>query len=413
MKKTVLVVVPPERFDFYDYLSRAENCEFILLWHTHSSQMNFPLDQLPVKFKKVIFWGDYLTPQKLLKSICPDRIILFEIIDLRQIPLIVAAGKLNITTFYLEHGAAGDKETAIERWKEITFTGHKIPYFIKRLRYSFADILRSKFFYYSVTQGFNSLRSYLKYLVVPLKMLFNAPNKVLANSIFRERIPKYSIVFNEPNFEEYAVYTGISRNEAIFSGVPFFDKYFSTNPKEENHIIYIEQPYLEANLLNWTAEHHKKIATAFSDFAIQNNTKVYIKLHPRSDASLWHGYGFDKQFVEVIQQGDYTDLFLSSRLILGHSSTLMTAFLCARKNVVLVGWHPEPQVFGTDFSKTGLCYLSFSPDDLKSKYQEWVRHNLAQENENTYQEFLKKFNYPFDGKATERVIQVITANEVS
>jgi hypothetical protein len=406
----ILLIVQPERFDFYSYLAEAENVEWSLLWYEKPEQMMLQNEQLPINFKKIYYWNQFSTPDKLLKELQPDRIVFFEIIDLRQIALNVAALARNISTVYLEHGAAGDKDTAIERWKEVTFTNHKLPYIFKRLKASFLDVLKSKFFYYSVVKGFKSTRNYFKYLILPFQMLRGAPNKVLSYNKFRERVPAKSIVFNKGNFNEYSLYTGINTKDALFTGVPAFDNYFSATNFTKDHLVFIDHPYKEEMLCNWTSEHHAAVAQALFKLAEQKQTHIYIKLHPRSDASVWQNYSYNNDFVTIIQHGDYLNLFLEAKLILGFSSSLINGFLCAKKNVVLLGWHPEPHIFGVDFSKSKLCHKSLNIEELNEKYDYWVSNNLTEENEIEYQNFLKEFNYPFDGRATERVIKAITEN---
>jgi len=404
----ILVIVEPARFDFYNYLSKEDTYEYILLWHEKASKMDLPLASLPLKFTKVIFWNDYISPRKLLSEIKPDKIIFFEIIDLRQIALIVTGNKLRITTFYLEHGAAGDREAAITLWwDKKLYKEYKLPYFSKRIKTGFKDIIRSKIFYYSVTKGFNSLASYIKYLKLPFVMLRMLPNKALAYNKFPERTPAYSIIFNEINFEQFELYTGIPRSKALFTGVPAFDKFYTADCKEEEHLVYIDHPYYEERMLNWNKDHHRMIAEKLFAFAELNNIKLYVKLHPVSNRKNWEQYSFNKQYIEILQNGDFNDLYLKSKLILGFSSSLMTGFLCARKNIVLLGWHPQPHIFGVDFSKTGICHLSFSPDDLENNYSYWVNNNLTLENNGLYMNFLKKFNSPFDGQARERIIGLI------
>ena len=403
----ILMIVNPERIDFYSYLHQVPDVEWLLLWHEKSEQMMMSQDKLPLPFKEIYFWTDFTTPRQLLEKINPDRIVFFEIIDLRQIALNVAASALNIPTFYLEHGAAGDRNTAILRWKETTFKKNKLPYLIKRFKHSFIDVIRSKIFYYSVSKGFNSIRSYIVYFLLPFKMLKNAPNKVLSKNLFRERIPWRSIVFNETNFEEYSLYTGIGKQDAVFSGVPHFDHYFRESQQLKDHIVYIDHPYLEEGLLGWTEEHHQQIASALFHFAEEKQIKLYIKLHPRSNLEYWKRYARSEKYIQIIQTGDYTDLYLDSRLILGYSSSLLNGFLCAKKNVVLLGWHPQPQIFGADFSKTGLCHISYKTDELYKNYDYWLANNLSEKNETAWMEFMQKYNYPFDGKATQRVVNII------
>lgn len=406
----ILLIVPPNRKDFYSQLESIHNADVYVLWHVRKRDSYS--DELLPFIKGQYYWGDYFTPYLLLEKIKPDTIVFFEIIDLRQIALIIAARSMRIKTFYLEHGAAGDRESAISRWNNATFLKNKLPRLYSRATKNLVDIISAKFFYYTVYKKFSSLKSYFKFFVLPFQMLSASPNKVLSKNLFRDRVPDRAIVFSQINFEAFELYTGLPRKDAIFTGVPFFDRYYRSNPTMHDHVVYIEHPYLEYKLLGWTKEHHKHVAQTLNDFAVSRKMKLYIKLHPFSELENWSDYLLNKEYVEILQQGDFTQLYLSAKLILGFSSSLVTGFLCAKKNIVLLGWHPEPKIFGADFSETDLCHRSFSTGDLESKFDYYEANNLSEKNELKYQEFLKKFNYPFDGKATERVIGAIVNHEV-
>ena len=408
----ILMIVEPDRTDWYHYLAKDTQNEYYLLWYESESEITAEVRQNKF-FKKIYSWEFFATPKQLLNKIQPDRIVFFEIIDQRQIALLVTANKAGIKTFYLEHGAAGNREAAIQRANEVGFfIKTKKDYLINRFKTGFGRLIKSKLFYYSACLKLSSWASTIKFIRLPFSMLFNTPNKALANCLFPERMPYRSIVFNKPNFEQFQVYTGITEEKAVFTGVPIFDNYFSKHYILGSHISYIDHPYLEEGVLNWTPEYHFKIAEQLFQFAKSRELKVLVKLHPRSDLSIWKSYGFDPAYLEVVQVGDFTKRLLQSKLILSYSSSLVNGFLSAKKNVVLLGWHPKPGIFGSDFSKTGLCHRSLSPDDLENKYDYWLEHNLAQDNENKYQEFLKEFNYPFDGQAGERVIEAIISDEV-
>lgn len=403
----LLLVVDPARIDFYEYLKSAEEIEYDLLWYEKSSSANTDYNALPLRFSNVHFWTDANTPITLLKKINPDKILFFEIIDLRQIALIVSAKKLAIRTFYMEHGAAGDKETVLIQLNNSSDKQGRFTYLIKRFLGSFLFVLKSKLFYFSVFSGFDSMRSYIKYFKLPFLMLMKPPNKVLLTCKFNERDPDKAVVFNKINLELYKLFNGINADDAFLTGVPFFDKYYKPNIIEGNHICFIDHPYLEDSILDWTKEHHRKIAEALFQFAEITKTKLYIKLHPRSNKAIWESYSFNTEYVDILHLGDFTDLYLSSKLILGFSSSLINGFICAKKNVVLLGWHPKSQVFGVDFTKTGLCHYSRNSEDLMKDYDYWLNNNLATRNPERYKNFILDFNYPFDGKATERVIQTI------
>lgn len=239
-------------------------------------------------------------------------------------------------------------------------------------------------------------------------MQWTTPNRALRKITFSERVPKFAITFNENNFEEYKLYTDANPKSALYTGIPMFDAYHrlrTDNP--ENGIVYIEHPYLESDLLGWTVSHHKKVAETLFQFANENQTPLLVKLHPRSDLKRWQSYNLHSKFFEVVQQGDFTDRYLSAKVILGYSSSLITGLLCARKNIVLLGWHPQPRIFGTDFSKTGLCHTSMDINDIFIKWNDWGTQNLAAQRGDLYNNFIRKYNYPFDGCATGRVIHAI------
>jgi hypothetical protein len=403
----ILLIVQPDRRDFYDYLERDTENEYLLLWYESRSNLSTTANNAQF-FKEVYYWQQFLTPHHLLKRIKPDKIVFFEIIDQRQIALLVAANDRKITTFYLEHGAAADKGTAIERANTPGyFKKKRIPYLLKRFTTALPQAFWTKVFYYSSFSGFASLKSRCKYWLLPFVMLWFPPNKALAKLIFKERIPLYSIVFNKNNFQSLFLYTGLREESALFTGVPHFDKYYRSSIKEKNQIVYIEHPLLEEGLLEWTRVHHKMIADKLFAFAVERKIKTIVKLHPRSNKANWVEYNYQSPYFEIVQEGDYTREYLESRLILGFSSTLITGLLCARKNVVLLGWNPVPRVFGYDFFQTGLCHKSLNPDDLFSKYDYWIDKNLCEQNSEQYLSFLEQFNFPFDGQATKRVFEAI------
>jgi hypothetical protein len=412
-KCKILLIVPPFRRDFYYYLEQSPNVDFYILYYVNEKEAD-DTPSLPAFIKGQYFWSHYKTPKELLEKIDPSKLIFFEIIDQRQISLIVTANHYNYNTFYLEHGAAGDRETARQRSESgklnhVVFS--RIPDITKRLTTSLNDALLSKkFYFYSLNLLRGSARK--NYLQLPFLTLSYKLNKALMVCKFPERVPNKCILFNRVNFEEFQLYTGVTEENVSMEGVPFFDDFYSDRYGDSGPIVYIEHPLLEEGVCGWTAEHHKKIAFELFQCAEKYKEEVIVKLHPRSSLALWKSYKLQSDFFQIVQHGDFNQVYLNSKLILSYASTLVTGFLCAKKNVVLLGWHPKPHIFGHDFSKYGLSHLSLNINDLKSKFEYWTNNNQAVINENKHEAFLKEFNYPFDGKATERVIKTITEHEV-
>jgi hypothetical protein len=402
----ILLIVPPNRKDFYDFLQNDAQNEYILLWCNSRHELGQVVEAIPPFFKDVVYWHDYSNPRRLLQKVKPDKIVLYEIIDQQQVSLIIKARTLGITTFYLEHGAAGDAATALERSKQKdAFNINRTASLLEKLRNSFFSVLRTKYFYYSSVNGIRSFRSFWNFITLPFLQTIYGPNKALRHRIFRERVPDYNIVFNRTNFEQFRLYTGIGEEDAIFTGVPMFDSFYNFSPGEDDYIVYIEQPFLEVGFMGWTPNHHKAVALGLHNFAKERKIKLVVKLHPRSDKKLWDSYNLCSPYFEVLQDGNFTNLYLKSKIILGYSSSLITGLLCAKKNIVLLGWHPLKKITGNDFSQTGLCHVSLDMEDIRTKFDYWLANNLTKKDEEKYATYLFRYNFPFDGQATRRVIE--------
>jgi hypothetical protein len=296
----ILVIGPPTNLSSFSYLAREPEFEIHLLWFEAADEDPAGSWERPSWIAGVHYWMDFATPEALIRGLAPDKIVFMEIIDLRQIALIVTARRMQVSTFYLEHGAAADKKTAVARTKEIKLATHKLPHWKRRLSDP-RRLLSAKLFYYSVTEGFRTAASRAKYLALPLGIALAASDKALSHLQFRERVPRYNIIFSRATFEWFHWQNGIALEDALFTGLPFFDIYHSTSAPTRDHLVYIDHPYLEEGLLGWTPEHHRHIALNLFRLAEERRVKLYIKLHPRSSKAIWEAYQ-PPPHVEVIQR---------------------------------------------------------------------------------------------------------------
>ena len=404
----VLLVADPRALGAFDYLARGEagappGLRFELLWWERRPDQESPA---PAWIEAQHYWSDHATPGRLLDRLQPDRVVLSEIIDLRQIALIIAARGRGLPSYYLEHGAAGDAATARRRMSE-TSIADKLAGSLRSLR-RLPQLLAVRRFYLSVLPLLNSARSRAAFLAFPQALAVLPAMRALRLLRFPERVPATAILFSRANLEEFALFHGPeSAYRALLPGVPFFDGYYRARPEvDPDTVVYIEHPYLEEGLNGWTPAHHERIARTLDRFARERGKRVLVKLHPRSNLALWQKYQLDPA-VEVAQVGDYSERFLRAEMILSYASSLLTGMLCARKNVTYLRWHPGDAEFGAPFHQSGLCHTSGDPDDLFEHYDEWLAGNLCVVNEAAYQAFLDRFNWPFDGQAARRVRQAI------
>lgn len=402
--KIVLLLFHPDRADSYDYLSKDTKNRYFILWH---EKPNPNAKQLPGFIEHEYFWKQFTTPAVLLNEIKPDVILFGEIFDLKQIALMVEAGARNIRTAFLDHGASSDPNLAV--FRHVTEHKRNLKNKLSTFVFRAFSILRNRLFYFSVTDRIER-ESRAAFLRLPNYMLRYSPYGALNKVYFKERIPDKFLIFSRNNRAELDYIYRIPEEKVLYTGIPFFDFLYESESKEEDYLVYIDHPYLEVGIFNWSADHHRKIAKELNDFAVKNKIKIYIKLHPRSEPEIWKKYNLDKDYIEVIKEGNYNELYKKAKVILGFSSTLMTGFLCAKKNLVILGWHPKPEIIGFDHSSLGLCHRSMDPTDLTKKFHEWTGNNLSKTNKAAYDKFIFDFNHPFDGKASERIIDFINAD---
>jgi hypothetical protein len=405
MKSKILIILDPSRYDTYSYLKdNAKVNDYYLLSLT---SLPIELEEIDFDFVSINFWNDFKSPQEIIDYFKPNKIIFFEIIDTLQISLIITANHYKIKTIYLEHGAAGDAKISLERsFNKINFKVYtkKIILNVKNIKRFF----KNKIFFLKSYKYVTNKKSKISFIKFFLSFLnFNKPLLNLKKNYFPERIPNISIVFNRVNYEEYKLYTNLSEDKAKFTGVPFYDHFFKLDTQLKDHIIFIDHPYYENKLYGWDKEFHFKIMKTLYDFCNNKKITIFIKLHPQSNRKILESYLLENEYFKIIQEGDFTNLYLESKLIFGYSSSLLNGLICSKKNVVNIGWHPSPRIIGSDFSKTGLCHKSLDINEIFEKYDSWLLNNLSDINKKKYDLFLKEFNDPFDGKATERICDIL------
>jgi hypothetical protein len=403
----LLIISNPKRTDFYNYLVNTPDSsqECFILWNYSPEEDT--VSAAEAKVSGFYYWKDYLTPFHLLDKIKPDKIVFFESIDFWQIPLIIACKRRKIRTFFLEHGIGNDVSFVISRFKEDPSVTEKADLYFSKLKRNFSGIIRNRIFFLSALCSVSGFSSKWKYLMTLVYMKLYTPIHALSKLKIKERTPDYAILFNKNNIDPFLLYNHIDKTHIIADGVPFFDRFYRSTFVEKDHVVFIEHPYLEEKILGWSTGFHERLARTLEAFAVKRKVKAYVKLHPKSDKNIWLSYQLNPEYITILQTEDVTDLLLESRLILSYSSTLLSVMLSCRKNTVLLGWHPEPHIFGMNYFSTGLCHVSFVLEDLEKQFDEWVAHNPCKDNSEKYQAYMQEFNFPFDGKATDRILQAI------
>lgn len=400
--KKVLLVFDTSRSELFSYLEKDINNNYYILFNERKDKAN----TLPGFIKKEFFWDDYKTPFALLNIIKPDTLVFQEIFDLKQIALNIAARKKGIPTYFLDHGIWNNFESLKENDRQLETINRNSK--LGKLR-RFNKVFQGYLFYYSSIKGVQK-KNLGKFLRLPVVAFFKSLLTALAQNKFIERRAEQFILFSRHNYQTVSQYYGCEEKEVTYTGFPFYDGLAKVQLPLPvgDYIVFIDHPHLEQNILNWDETFHKKVAMTISDISEISGKKIKIKLHPKSNINRWKHYDFLSDKTEIIQQPVDDNFYLNSNLIIGYASTMLIGFICAKKNVILVGWHPQPKIFGIDFSLFGVCHKSLYFSEVKSLFKYWHDHNLALQNKESYKKFVEYFNSPFDGVASKRVIEIIS-----
>lgn len=400
--KNILLITAAERPDLYNYLEADKENKYCLLCGIKTESKSF--DLIPPFIQSVYYWENFISPFDLLKTIKPDVLVFFEIFDLYQTALIVLANSLRLPTFFLDHGLRVD-QSGIDKYIAEAKTQNKSSKLTK-LRNFETSVFKSYRFYYSAITKIDLIHLW-QYIVYPFYSMLNSGEVAMHAFKFPEKQPSSFMIFCKNNFASIKYFYHCQSNDIHYSGVPFFDYMFSSSNKNEQYILFLDQPNYEAGILDWTPDFHRSLATSLEDFAKEQNIVIHIKLHPASDMNLWKSYELDQSKIVILQKEPMEDYYLNAKLILSYSSTLLIGLLSSQKNIVLLGWNPKPGVYGVDFSMLNVCHLSLKFSDLKASYAYWLNNNLCKINKESYNQFIEHFNYPFDGFAAKRICNLI------
>ncbi len=402
----VLLITEPRRVDLYQFLQHDTKNEYYILWK--DAKLFNPTK--PDFVAECFSWEEFNSPTDILNKLQPAKIVFYEIIDVLQIALCITANYKNIPTLFIDHGLKPDSMEAFfafyDSQPQITVNEK-----LKSAGTHFFSGLRNRMYYLSCINKIRA-KNIVPFLRLMVQLQLMHPMKALQKNNFDERTPNQFILFCKHNITLYQYYYFIQSKIISIVGNPQYDEFkieLKNETKQDPYIVYIDADYLESDVYGWDKNFHQKVARNLEEFAVSEKIKMHIKLHPRSNEELWAGYNLNSEYITILKQGNFIELYLKAELILAHYTSLLMGLVPAQKNIVLLGWRPSnPQVAGTDFDKYDLMHQSMYCEDLKEKYSYWILHNKTLLNQKQFLDFLVEFNTPFDGKATQRIIDIFS-----
>lgn len=217
----------------------------------------------------------------------------------------------------------------------------------------------------------------------------------------------------ETRVEEF-IKSGYKRSSLIVTGNPTYDSIFQrlekfklATSKDKIRILLVTTNPSDSggNRTRKLRDYWiKSIVTEISKY--KNEMSLVVKIHPSGEVLSEYQLlvsSIDPS-VKVYQQGDIIEFLESSDVVIGWSAnTALVLSLIARRPIII--WNIF-EVKGDMFLEKGLAIECKGPESVIESIYHSLSSNPASEEK--VNEFINQYFYKFDGKATERIANVIS-----
>ena len=205
--------------------------------------------------------------------------------------------------------------------------------------------------------------------------------------------------------EDSVVVTGHPRYDILYHA----DNFYSKGKFLENYKINPDH-----KIVVWATsfrgysdgENTKRFKAVFGAIQRIKNATLVIKQHPREEYTQLIKNNLDNYNISAvitpINSDTYEQLFICDLMITKNSTTAMEA-IALNKPVIVLNLSGEPDV--VDYVEQGVALGVYKEEDLKPAIEKLLKEDtdLAKNRER----YIEKYLYKIDGKASERVINLI------
>ncbi|MBB6610836.1 hypothetical protein H7F15_07295 [Pontibacter sp. Tf4] len=401
-KPEILFVGNYCRTDYLSMLDKALTyCHFTFLEYISPKEEQ---NKSYLKYGEPVYWSQFRDVNMLLQRLKPDKVVFLAIESYNHVILNLACKRAGIPTYHLEHGLRADYLINAElaaKSKQKKPVLPKISIVSARLR--------NRLFLERSINCFNADDK------VFLKTWFKARSQSsfveLASSIKTlDRIAQNYISFSAGVFKIHKIVDHLPPDHPVrYIGIPYYDKLASvTQLAVQRAIIFIDQPLAEHHLLGWTPAYKVDFAERLKHITQLLNYKVYIKPHPLQDITIWQ---YSKN-IELIDDSRLQDIVGSIPIVLGFYSTYLLP-LAAMPHTTLITLenHPAGRLdVSKSFIDAGVAHPVYSLDELPVALENIDQ--LHQQQLPHKKKFEEEWLYKFDGKAGERLRDILLSDEL-
>jgi len=374
-----------------------QDIEFVFIYKNSEPQEGQEL----LYGQHVLYWNNFNSPYQLLSEAKPDKIIFHDIESFLQVSLNIAAQNTGIQTLVLEHGLRGDYEVEIAL-QSYTYTSTIAK---KTGTKSTEDPKlsvknKSSLQFYLNAFKFKNIASLFHFLLFPFIRKKYGLTVGLYKCPFKLREANTYINFTNHNASYILKRDRVSIKKIISIGNPCFDDIFIQLGKiiknSANYYLLIDCPYCEQSVFNMKKETKAAFYIKLNTFCLSHNSTLKIKLHPQS-------YGAEylplHDNIEYLREYNIAELIANAKAcFMLNLSTLSPLAMYYSKCIY---FNTEINPYDKELIESEYIpaynFYTFDPSELIFK-------ELPSE---VKKEIKKRYLYSTDGKATERLQNIL------
>jgi hypothetical protein len=403
----IIIVGDYNRDDFL-YVGKLMQGSYAIYFLDHLSEKEITSFNYK-KWGKALFWKDYKDALDLIDTVNPTKVLFYFIESFNHVALNVACKCKGIKTFHLEHGIRNYevlekfikdshlpvKESLLSKFKKLTNIKSRLEsrYFflntVSKLPEEKAGFLKDYFKIRSNNSVFQTFR--------------------LVNSTLR--LADCYISFSKKIFEFHRQSDHLPENYPVrFIGCPAFD-YLSEYAHLQKHgddILFIDNAFETQNLFGWNNENKIRFLDELVTFASRQQRQLWIKIHPYSNMAAYQNCKENANVHIINDEKDFKESILSTHVVIGFYSTLLMPLMALDHTVCFsLEMHPERLDYklSSFLVNTGAIKGIDSWDELQLEFND-LQKNFAEQEKNK-QSFVDQWMYKFDGRASERLKNIL------
>lgn len=345
------------------------------------------------------YWYDFKSIQQILDTIQPNKIVFLGLDSGLAIAMNIVARQRKIPTFLMQHGLYRDYEFYVKFANQNSSVAAVIPKNpVKSDNNTFKILLKS-------------IRlSNIPEFVLLINFILQTKKKgvyvAMHENAFSGILPDKLLGFTLHNVRLHFQREGIKKENVIIIGNPYFDDILSykKSNSQEKYYLLIDQPLVDNRFgFFYNTGISKEQVNIFygklNEFALKNDAKLYIKLHPGNYQST---FMLQHPNIVYIKDADTAALIGEAEGCFGCASTLMLPVLY-KKPSILFSFDAAEDV--ENMGQFGLAkvydYNSFSVDELI-----FIDKNAHPEK---LKEYIDKFLFDPEHKAVDKLAQVLNS----